>query len=190
MAGKVRHLVLKDGRYYWQPASALRSAGWRPVRLPEDALAAAAKAEELNAEVDAWRRGEAPAHAPKPAAPKVVPPKPVGRRPRGGRSGLYAVRAEGADAVKIGIASDPTQRLVALQTGSPQVLRLVFFAELPFDLAARAEAAAHEAFRPFQTRSEWFAVPEGVALEQVLATVIQTCRAQTKAEPMSEVGSL
>lgn len=65
---KVRHLVEKSGRFYWQPAAPLRAAGWRPMRLHGDQAAAIAKAEALNAEVDAWRAGEAPPHAPKTAA--------------------------------------------------------------------------------------------------------------------------
>jgi hypothetical protein len=66
---KVRHLVEKSGgRFYWQPAAPLRRAGWRPVRLHGDAAAAIAKAEALNAEVDAWRRGEVAPNAPAAAA--------------------------------------------------------------------------------------------------------------------------
>jgi hypothetical protein len=76
---RVRHLVEKQGRFYWQPASALRAAGWRPERLPSDRAAALARAEQLNLEVDAWRAGELPASAPpalvkraKGAAPGTV----------------------------------------------------------------------------------------------------------------------
>jgi hypothetical protein len=68
---KVRHLVAKQGRFYWQPAAALRAAGWPPRRLARadgtpiaDFHEAAAAADALNAEVDAWRAGQMPAHAP------------------------------------------------------------------------------------------------------------------------------
>lgn len=64
---RVRHLVEKQGRFYWQPSAALRAAGWRPERLPEDRAAALARAETLNMDVDAWRRGEV-----SPAAPPAV----------------------------------------------------------------------------------------------------------------------
>lgn len=68
---KIRHFVELPGaqgpRYFWQPSSALRKAGWRPKRLADDRRAAIHEAEALNAELDAWRRGEAPAIA----APKV-----------------------------------------------------------------------------------------------------------------------
>jgi integrase len=66
--GKIRHFkaVIVSGRerYYWQPAKALRLAGWRNHTLPEDRAAAMAKAESLNLEVDAWRRGEVAPNAP------------------------------------------------------------------------------------------------------------------------------
>jgi integrase len=71
-AGKVRHLVarVKGGReyFYWQPAQALRLAGWRMQALPGDRAQALAKAEALNLEVDAWRRGEVAPNAPAAAA--------------------------------------------------------------------------------------------------------------------------
>ncbi len=65
---KVRHLVEKSGRFYWQPSALLHAAGWRTQRLHGDQAAAITKAEALNAEVDAWRAGEAPPNAPKRAA--------------------------------------------------------------------------------------------------------------------------
>lgn len=66
---KVRHLVVKPGRaggarHYWQPSAELRAEGWRAERLPADLTAAIARAEVLNADVDAWRRGEPAASAP------------------------------------------------------------------------------------------------------------------------------
>jgi integrase len=65
---KVRHfkiqIVSGRERYYWQPAKALRLQGWRNQTLPQDRAAALAKAESLNLEVDAWRRGEVAPNAP------------------------------------------------------------------------------------------------------------------------------
>ena len=61
----VPYLVARPGRdratrYYWQPSTALRKLGWRPERLPDDlATTAVARAKTLNAQLDAWRRGEA-----------------------------------------------------------------------------------------------------------------------------------
>jgi hypothetical protein len=78
---KVRHFVERPGasgpRFYWQPSSELRAAGWRPMRLPAERAEAIAKAEALNAEVDAWREGRAAPHAPAAA-------KARGRRPAPG----------------------------------------------------------------------------------------------------------
>ena len=56
---KVRHLVQRGNGYYWQPATALRQAGWKCRRLPDTLEAAIAEAEKINAELDAWRLGKA-----------------------------------------------------------------------------------------------------------------------------------
>jgi hypothetical protein len=76
---KVRHLVAKKLKlgelFYWQPSAELRAEGWRPVPLGKDLAAAITRAEELNADVDAWRRGEVPASAPK--AVKVRTSRPA-----------------------------------------------------------------------------------------------------------------
>jgi hypothetical protein len=78
---RIRHFVTRAGRgeaarHYWQPSSELRRAGWRPERLPDELGAAIARAEVLNADVDAWREGRAAPGA--PAAVKrrarVAPP--------------------------------------------------------------------------------------------------------------------
>jgi len=65
---RIRHLITRGAgplpRFYWQPTAALRAAGFIPQRLPDDAAAAAARAEELNRDVDAWRHGGIPADAP------------------------------------------------------------------------------------------------------------------------------
>lgn len=66
---KIRHLVAKrnargSARFYWQPSAELRAEGWQPERLPDDEGAAIARAEVLNADVDAWRMGQAAASAP------------------------------------------------------------------------------------------------------------------------------
>jgi hypothetical protein len=59
---KLRYLIEKPGaagpRYFWQPSRPLRALGWRPERLPDDRAAAIAEAERLNAQLDAWRRGD------------------------------------------------------------------------------------------------------------------------------------
>ncbi len=58
---KIRHLVEKPGRngprFFWQPAMALRKQGFKPERLPDDRAKAIARAETLNAQLDAWRAG-------------------------------------------------------------------------------------------------------------------------------------
>jgi len=59
---KVRYLTERPGatglRYFWQPSAALRALGWKLERLSDDRTAAIARAEQLNAELDAWRTGQ------------------------------------------------------------------------------------------------------------------------------------
>lgn len=77
---KIPYLISQPGkgdarRWHWQPGKVLRAAGWRPERLPDGAptvrvrqgrkvylapAEAVARAKKINAQVDAWRRGEAP----------------------------------------------------------------------------------------------------------------------------------
>jgi len=72
---KVRYLTMQPGadgqlpRYFWQPSSAMRALGWRPQRVPLNwaehtdpaqlQAAAVARVQELNAELDASRIGQA-----------------------------------------------------------------------------------------------------------------------------------
>lgn len=65
----IRHLVERVGadgpRWYWQPSTALRASGWASRRLCDaqgvplrDVASAAAAAEAINAELDAWRASQ------------------------------------------------------------------------------------------------------------------------------------
>lgn len=81
---RLRYVIERDGRLYWQPSTELRRAGWRSERLPDDWAAAAARAQALNAQVDAWRAGQTAREAARDAAlgvrprPRVCPPGSVG----------------------------------------------------------------------------------------------------------------
>lgn len=74
---RVRYVIERDERLYWQPSTALRRAGWRPERLPDDWAAAAARAQALNAQVDAWRAGRQPPAAAAEATHTVRPRRPA-----------------------------------------------------------------------------------------------------------------
>lgn len=65
---KIPYLIVRKGRsgarrFYWQPATALRTQGWRPVPLGADEDKAIADARQLNADLQAWRRGQRPISA-------------------------------------------------------------------------------------------------------------------------------
>lgn len=44
-------------RYFWQPTDALKQAGWKLTRLPDDYAEALNAAAQINTQVDAWRAG-------------------------------------------------------------------------------------------------------------------------------------
>lgn len=72
---KIPYLIEKknpDGtvRHYWQPSSALRAAGWKPQRLPDDVNRADQMARELNEELAAWRVKMADGAAAAPGSPR------------------------------------------------------------------------------------------------------------------------
>lgn len=55
---KVRHLIKRGDKYYWQPSTKLRSLGWKCRRLSDVLEAAIAEAEKINSQLDGWRNGE------------------------------------------------------------------------------------------------------------------------------------
>lgn len=65
---------------------------------------------------------------------------------------VYFVQAGAGGPIKIGVASNMSQRLCALQTGSPDLLSLL--ATLPG--TTKDEMRLHRLLRSFRHRGEWF----------------------------------
>jgi hypothetical protein len=59
MKVRIKGLVQKKGRYYWQPNEPERKAGWKPVGFGVDLDAAMKGARARNDEIEAWRTGGA-----------------------------------------------------------------------------------------------------------------------------------
>lgn len=78
---------------------------------------------------------------------------------------LYVIQA--ADHCKVGVAYDPTFRLMQLQVGSPIPMVLVASRPCPMDYAAKAEHGAHRLLGEFWLKGEWFAVTPDVAVDAV-----------------------
>jgi hypothetical protein len=186
---KVRHLVAKpnaDGsrRFYWQPSAELRAGGWRVQPLGHDEAAAIAKAEQINAEVDASRRK--PVATPRPPARPRVAPRPTGRPAASGWSGVYVVWRMGAEGVKVGIAADMAGRLIQLQTGSPEKLRLALYWRCPHQAAVIIERRVVDHFLGQIIRGEWIKAPVEVVLDSVLDLVAEY-RSHVRVVPGSHV---
>lgn len=82
---------------------------------------------------------------------------------------VYVLGASRDGPLKIGIATDPSQRLRTLQIGNPATLSLywVFPYICPSRHAERWENALHRIFAPWRLQGEWFGVP----IEYVVAAI-------------------
>lgn len=69
---------------------------------------------------------------------------------------LYAIRAEGTDLVKFGIAKDVQQRIRQLQTGSPHRLSCIVAISTP--VARSAETLLHSQLTNIRQHGEWFKI--------------------------------
>lgn len=65
---------------------------------------------------------------------------------------IYFIQQGTSGPIKIGQAIDVEKRLLLLQCGNPQPLRLLVW----FGAAAAVEAALHKHFRKHRLRGEWF----------------------------------
>lgn len=77
---------------------------------------------------------------------------------------IYAIQAGLNGPIKLGRAVDPAKRLQTLQTGHPEVLRLL--AVEPCGNDEEAEKTLHQHCAAFRLRGEWF-MPHGRVLETV-----------------------
>lgn len=153
----VRHITRRvnasgQTRYYWQPSSEVRRRGFSLRRLSDDYAEAIVEAERLNSELDAARSGTS-----------IVPstPSPRERRRRGepGKiEGVYVIGRVGGP-FKIGVATDPTKRLLELQTATAEPLFIWTFIRHPGIDAFRLESAVHKAVDKHRKIGEWFGLP-------------------------------
>lgn len=71
--------------------------------------------------------------------------------------------------VKIGYADRVESRLVQMQVGNPEELRILGRVVVPWNQAGEIEKLTHEALRPHHRRGEWFNVTAAAALEAIEA---------------------
>ncbi len=178
-----RYFVAKPGaggvmRYFWQPAAALRTAGWRAQRVPLDwhahgspselFRAAVARAELLNEEVDAWRLPRMP----KP--PEVRPPldpEAVAVQPAGSTRFFVYVAGTPDGYQKVGVSRSPAQRIRDLSNASGRPL-LPYLMILSHGISPRfLERAVHKALHEHRREGEWFACSPAVAVAATLRVV-------------------
>jgi hypothetical protein len=91
---------------------------------------------------------------PRPARTGLSVPRPRQWSTKAGKPHTYLIKADGSHLVKIGIATDPMQRLKTLQTGQPMDLYLIW--SVPGDY----EYDLHVRFAEYRHRGEWFDLRE------------------------------
>jgi hypothetical protein len=93
--------------------------------------------------------------------------------------------SEQADAVKIGVTSDPSRRMQQIQTGFPYP-DLKVAAQLLLETRSAAlacEAALHKALEQFQTHREWFQYRPLAGLVAAFSTAVLTKDARLEIVP-------
>lgn len=84
---------------------------------------------------------------------------------------IYIIR-DGSGACKIGITDNPKQRLNELQIGSSVKLRIYNLIPVQAGKARRFESKIHRLLKNRRLQGEWFFVDPKIALEAILAVVM------------------
>jgi len=85
---------------------------------------------------------------------------------------LYVIEANGALATKVGITSNLSHRLKALQTGNHLKLSIHYFVDCQTMKRAKTiESWVHERLRPFHINGEWFELTGEQCKEAVEAVI-------------------
>lgn len=118
---------------------------------------------------------------------KHVGPKPgLNTRPRGYKVAnyrrgkmvfIYAIRC--GLYVKIGIAKDVGQRMLAFQAGNPFPLMCLTKQKVLPELAGKAELIAHTALQRCHHHGEWFMVGKAEATSVIKAAIKRAVKEQT-----------
>lgn len=81
---------------------------------------------------------------------------------------IYIVTNLGSFKSKIGISSNPKARLRNMQTGSPEVLYLVYQSRpVSRSMAAEAERMVHAHLAEWRLHGEWFDLPDDLCVEPI-----------------------
>jgi len=79
-------------------------------------------------------------------------------------------------AVKVGLATVPKRRMMELQTGHSEPLKLHFSSELPRDISSPVERRAHWLLKDTHRSGEWFTAQPSEAIEAVKSAI--ACRGE------------
>ncbi len=74
---------------------------------------------------------------------------------------------------KVGLAGNPRRRLLSIQNGNPQPLKLLHECQVNPDLAPSIERRTHWLLREKRVAGEWFKVEAGRAIEAIAQAVAE-----------------
>ncbi|MGW0737909.1 GIY-YIG nuclease family protein [Streptomyces sp. NPDC002851] len=109
---------------------------------------------------------------------RIPRPRPTrgGSVPKERRTSVYVMACEGVDPIKIGVALSPRQRALALQTGSPGKITVVWQRE-----GTRAlENAVHRELDEYRIRGEWFDLTSLGDPANVVAETVERLEAEIR----------
>jgi len=93
----------------------------------------------------------------------------VGAQARRPSAFAYVIRKTISGHVKVGVAADPRERLRDLQTGSSELLELVYTCVVKSNDANRVEKAAHDILWQKRLVGEWFDYTPEIAVAAIAA---------------------
>jgi hypothetical protein len=73
---------------------------------------------------------------------------------------MYVYFIKAGDAIKVGIASDVTKRLINVQVGNPHKIDLLHSLDVSEEKARSIETIIHEIFKKTNLSGEWFQAPQ------------------------------
>lgn len=88
-----------------------------------------------------------------------------------GSQQLYAIRNPVTGLIKIGLASDPRQRMYELETGAGTALELLLVSDTAH--ARAAESYVHKALTEYRVFREWFELPDPSVLPDLFSEASQ-----------------
>ena len=85
---------------------------------------------------------------------------------------LYVIENSSRDSLKVGVAENPYERLLQLQTGNPEKLKIIATFEYENrEKALKIEKTIHKALGNSRVEGEWF---KNITVKQIQRVILST----------------